>query len=94
MDPNQLKTFTKRSYYNFFKVSNKSFKNKAGYYLIEGANHGITGTTSLSQCQLSGRLIIIIIIFKKVTVSLFEVAKQVQACLHGRTALNKMAALE
>lgn len=35
-------------------VSNKSFKNKAGYYLIEGANHGITGTTSLSQCQMSG----------------------------------------
>lgn len=48
--------------YNFMRnnkrspssVSNKSFKNKAGYYLIEGANHGITGTTSLSQCQMSG----------------------------------------
>lgn len=41
----------------FLKVSNRSFKNKAGYYLIEEDNHSVTGTKSLSKCQNRGMLV-------------------------------------
>lgn len=32
----------------------RSFKNKAGYYLIEGPGHTVTGTTSLTRCNANG----------------------------------------
>ena len=40
----------------FIQIGDKSFKNKAGYYLIEGPNHTITGTSDLLMCQRSGTL--------------------------------------
>ncbi|KAJ7390103.1 hypothetical protein OS493_027135 [Desmophyllum pertusum] len=35
-------------------IVDKSYKNGAGYYLIEGPNHTVIGTTNLSKCYKTG----------------------------------------
>ena len=39
------------------KASNRSFKNKAGYYLIEAQGHTVTGTKDRAKCNTNGKLV-------------------------------------
>ena len=41
-------------FYFFSKRADKSFKNAAGYYLIENSNGNVIGTKDLSKCMTRG----------------------------------------